>query len=139
MEIKINVDETMFKDVIENELKAFSKEELHEIVRECIVEALHNDHVIRNIFITPEKDYWGNYKYEKPSQIMIDAAKTFDLSPAYAEIKDKMIETLKKDYHGVLEKAMLGLILNGISNDYDFQCRMNAAIQEAIMRDKCNN
>ena len=134
MEIKINVDEVKFKDVIENELKAFSKEELHEIIRECIVEALHNDTVLRNIFIIPEKDYWGNYKYEKPSQVMLDAARSIDLSPAYTEIKDKMIDTLKKDYHGVLERAMLGLILNGISNDYDFKCRMSEAIEMAITK-----
>ena len=132
MEIKINVDETKFKDVVENELNAFSKEELHEIIRECIIEALHNDNVLRNIFITPSKDWYGNYKYETPSQIMIEAAKSIDLSPAYTEIKDKMIETLKTDYHSILENAMLGLILNGISNDYDFKSRMNAAIQAAI-------
>lgn len=138
MEIKINVDEVKFKDVIENELNAFSKEELHEIIRECIIEALHNDTVLKNIFITPEKDYWGNYKYEKPSQVMIDAARSIDLSPAYTEIKDKMIETLKKDYHSILENAMLGMILNGISNDYDFQSKMNASIQEAIYRNRDN-
>lgn len=138
MEIKINVDEVKFKDVIENELKAFSKEELHEIIRECIVEALHNDTMLRNIFITQEKDYWGNYKYEKPSQVMLDAARSIDLSPAYTEIKDKMIDTLKKDYHSILENAMLGMILNGISNDYDFQSRMNASIQEVIMRNRNN-
>ena len=99
MEIKINVDETKFKDVVENELNAFSKEELHEIIRECIIEALRNDNVLRNIFITPSKDWYGNYKYETPSQVMIEAAKSIDLSPAFTEIKDKMIETLKTDYH----------------------------------------
>lgn len=138
MEIKINVDEVKFKDVIENELKAFSKEELHEIIRECIVEALHNDAMLRNIFIIPEKDYWGNYKYEKPSQVMLDAARSIDLSPAYTEIKDKMIDTLKNNYHQILENAMLGMILNGISNDYDFQSRMNASIQEVIMSNRNN-
>lgn len=134
MEIKINVDEVKFKDVIENELNAFSKEELHEIIRECIIEALHNDTMLKNIFITPEKDYWGNYKYEKPSEVMLAAARSIDLSPAYAEIKDKMIETLKKDYKKVLENAMLGMILNGIAGDYDFRNRMSDAIREDIMR-----
>ena len=138
MEIKINVDETMFKDVLENELNAFSKEELHEIVRECIVEALHNDITLKNIFMTPEKDYWGNYTYTKPSEVMIAAAKSIDLSPAYTEIKDKMIATLKEDYHGVLERAMLGLILKGISNDYDFQSAMTSAVSD-IIRHRDNN
>ena len=134
MEIKINVDETMFKDVLENELNAFSKEELHEIVRECIIEALHKDDVLRNLFTQREVDYWGNVKYEKPSSIVIDAARSFDLSPAYTEIKDKMITTLQDEYRSILEKAMLGLIINGISNDYGFQNRMEYAISDTIMR-----
>ena len=138
MEIKINVDETMFKDVLENELNAFSKEELHEIIRECIVEALHNDSTLKNIFITEEKDYWGNYKYTKPSEVMIEAAKSIDLSPAYTEVKDKMITTLKEDYHGVLERAMLGLILNGIANDYTFQNQMSSSIEDIIRRRNSN-
>ena len=134
MEIKINVDETMFKDVLENELKAFSKEELHEIVRECIVVALHDNVMLRNIFITPEKDYWGNYQYTKPSEVMIEAARSIDLSPAYTEIKDKMITTLKEDYHGVLERAMSGLIIDGIANDYEFRNRMERIISETLCR-----
>ena len=138
MEIKINVDETMFKDVLENELNAFSKEELHEIIRECIVEALHNDSTLKNIFITEEKDYWGNYKCTKPSEVMIEAAKSIDLSPAYTEIKDKMITTLKEDYHGVLERAMLGLILNGIANDYTFQNQMSSSIEDIIRQRNSN-
>ena len=138
MEIKINVDETMFKDVLENELNAFSKEELHEIVRQCIIEALHKDDVLKNLFTIKETDYWGHVSYEKPSQIVINAAKNIDLSPAYAEIKDNMIDTLKRDYRKVLENAMLGAILNGISNDYDFQSRMNASIQEIIYRNSNN-
>lgn len=138
MEIKINVDETMFKDVLENELNAFSKEELHEIIRECIVEALHNNDVLKNLFVQREVDYWGNAKYEKPSSIVIDAARSIDLSPAYTEIKEKMITTLQEEYHSVLERAMLGLIINGISNDYGFQSRMEYAIRDAIMNRDSN-
>lgn len=138
MEIKINVDETMFKDVLENELKAFSKEELHEIVRECIVEALRNDTMLKNIFITPEKDYWGNYQYSKPSEVMIEAARSIDLSPAYTEIKDEMIAALKKDYHGVLERAMSGLIIDGIANDYEFRNRMERIVSETLCRRNSN-
>lgn len=133
MEIKINVDETMFKDVLENELKAFSKEELHEIVRECIVEALHNNGALKNLFITEEKDYWGN-RTNKPSEVMLEAARNIDLSPAYTEIKDEMIATLKKDYHGVLERAMSGLIIDGIANDYEFRNRIERIVSETLCR-----
>ena len=45
MELKINIDETMFKEVIEKELNAFSKEELRDIIRDCIAEALKNNEI----------------------------------------------------------------------------------------------
>lgn len=132
MEIKINVDETRFKDVLENELNAFSKEELHEIIRECIIEALHNDNNLKKIFIE-EGD--GFYHKSKPSEVMIQAAKSIDLSPAYKEIQDKMINTLKENYHELLEKVMLSMIVNGLSNDYEFRNRMANDV-EMIIRNR---
>lgn len=129
MEIKINVDEGKFKEVIESELNAFSKEELHEIIRNCIIEAFRNNPVIESICFKPERNYYGRYE---PSEVLIQAAKSIDLSPAYKEIQENMITTLKNDYHRILEKAMMGLILNGISNDYDFQGRMHEAILSII-------
>ena len=139
MEIKINVDETKFKDVIEKELQAFSKEELHEIIRECIIEALHNDAMLKNLFVTETRDYYGDVRSTEPSKVMIEAAKTIDLSPAYSEIKDNMISTLKENYHSILERAMLGMILNGIANDYAFQSNMKAGIQEIINQERNNS
>lgn len=130
MEIKINVDETKFKDVIENELNAFSKEELHEIIRECIVEALHNDDDLKSLFITKETNSY--YSSTKPSEVIIQAAKSIDLSPAYKEIQDKMITTLKENYHELLEKVMLSMIINGLTNDYDFRNRMASDVEMII-------
>ena len=132
MEIKINVDETRFKDVLENELNAFSKEELHEIIRECIVEALHNDNNLKKIFIEEGDSF---YRKSKPSEVMIQAAKSIDLSPAYKEIQDKMINTLKENYHELLEKVMLSMIVNGLANDYDFRNRMANEV-EMIIRNR---
>lgn len=122
MEIKINVDETKFKEVIEKELNAFSKEELHEIVRECIVDALRNNDELKKLFIT--KSNSGYYSHDEPSEVLKIAAKNIDLSPAYKEIQDSMIKVLKENYHELLERVMLGMIINGISNDYDFRNRM---------------
>ena len=138
MEVKINVDEIMFKNVIEEELKAFSKEELHEIIRECIVEALHNDNTLKNLFVTDKKDYWGNYTGTQPSSVVIEAAKNIDLSPAYKEIQEKMIKVLQTDYRNILENVMMGLMIEGISNDYIFQQRMQESINR-IIRDRQRN
>ena len=47
MELKIQIDETMFKDIIEKELAAFTKEELHEIIRGMIEESMRNYNLLR--------------------------------------------------------------------------------------------
>ena len=139
MEVKINVDETMFKNVIEEELKAFSNEELHEIIRECIVEALHNDNTLRNLFVIDKKDYWGNYVGKEPSEVVIEAAKNIDLSPAYKEVQEKMITALQTDYRNILENVMMGLMVDSISNDRIFQQRMKESINRIISDRRVNN
>ena len=136
MEIKIEVDEIKFKDVIEKELNAFSKEELHEIIRECIVDSLKNSPSLKKLFVVEDKSIY--YTTEKPSQVMIDAAKSIDLSPAYKEVQEKMINILKTDYRSILEDIMLGMIKEGFLNDVNFKNRLAYEI-EANIRSHLNN
>lgn len=122
MEIKINVDETRFKDVLEKELEAFSKEELHEIIRECIVESLRNSDDLKSFFIVEQND--GYYRSKKPSDLMIEAAKSIDLSPAYKEIQDKMISILKNNHHELLVSVLQKCIMDGMVQDGLFMNRI---------------
>ena len=133
MELKIDIDETKFKEVIEKELGAFSSEELHQIIRECIVESLHNDNSLKNLFITKKINSWGT-ETEEPSEVLITAAKNIDLSPAYEEIQTMMIDTLKNNHQDLLEKVMLSMIIKGLSNDYDFKNTMETTISEIMYR-----
>lgn len=133
MELKIDIDETKFKEVIEKELGAFSSEEIHQIIRECIVESLHNDNTLKNLFITKKINSCGT-ETEEPSEVLIAAAKNIDLSPAYEEIQTKMIDTLKNNYQDLLEKVMLSMIIKGLSYDYDFRNTMETTISEIMHR-----
>lgn len=128
MELKIEVDETKFKDVIENELKAFSKDELHEIIRECIVEYLREEKTIEMLFVHESQDYYGK-RQKEPSEVLFTAAKSIDLSPAYKEIQELMISTLKENHAELIEKVMLELIVNGISDNHYFKANLRDTIQ----------
>ena len=128
MEVKINIDEMMFKDVLENELKAFSKEELHEIIRECIAEALRNNTSLKNLFVTKDS-YWCT---ERPSDVMIYAARSMNLSPAFDEIQEKMITELKENYHVLLEKILLQALKDGLTNNYRLMEELNYTIENIV-------
>ena len=128
MEIKINVDETMFKDIIDKELKAFSKEELHEITRECIIEVFRNDKNIVRLFLDTS-DWYGR---DKPSDLLVSAANKIDLSPAFKEIQEDMIATLKNNYKEVLEHAMLRAIRTNFADSYEFRTVMETTIDNIL-------
>lgn len=129
MELKINIDETMFKDVIEKELNAFSKEELHEIIRECIVEALKNNSTLKGLFVKP-KMY--SYSSDEPTQVLFEAAKNIDLSPAYEEIQNMMITELKTNYSQLLQNIMMKTMVSGLCNDWGFRDNLSSAINEIL-------
>lgn len=129
MELKINIDETMFKDVLEKELKAFSSEELHEIIRECIVEALKTDGSLRSLFIKPKR---YSYDLDEASEVLFEAAKNIDLSPAYEEIQKMMISELKTNYNKLLENIMMKTMVEGLCNEWNFRSNLHSAIDEVL-------
>lgn len=130
MELKINIDETMFKDVLEKELKAFSSEELHEIIRECIVEALKTDGSLRSLFIKPKR---YSYETDEASKVLYEAAKNIDLSPAYEEIQEMMITELKLNYSKLLQNIMMKTMVDGLCNDWNFRSNLQSAIDEVLI------
>lgn len=140
MEIKINVDETKFKDVLEKELNAFSKEELHEIIRNCLVEYLRDNEIVKNLFVEEKKiSYYSSSTEKVPSEVLIQAAKTFDLSPAVNEIGDLMINTLKNNHKEILEKLLLNLLVEGIANNYYMQEKLKTSVFDVMSRINNNN
>lgn len=105
MKLEINVDETMFKDVLEKELEAFSKEELHDILKGCIIEFFKSNDNIKKMFLTEEYNTWGygdnarkEFKGYKPTGLLNDIVRdNFDFKEPYNEVKDILISYCKKE------------------------------------------
>lgn len=139
MELKINIDETMFKDVIEKELKAFSREELHEIIREFIIEALKTDSVLKRLFVEEKRNSYGSFSHNEPSSVVIEAAKNIDLSPAYKEVQEMMINELKTNYQTILQNIMLKTIINGLCSDGNFRNNVESAVYDILYQHEMAN
>ena len=97
MKLEINLDETRFKDVVDDELRAFTREEIHDILQKAINQYVMEKGVIERIFYNKKTDYYGK--------------ETGELEPTY-ELKklveglnmDTVLDKLKKDIQDVLEK-----------------------------------
>lgn len=98
MEIKINLDETRFKDLVDSELGKFTSEEIHDILQQAIGQYIVDNDVIGRIFYTKKKDWSGKETGEvEPTYVLKDAIKTIDIEPTIEKLKEQIKEVLNKD------------------------------------------
>ena len=124
MEIKINIDESKFQEVLEKELGAFTQEELHSIIKDAIREYLNKEEVLKNLINRQETDHWG-YGV-KGTSTMEKFINNVDLSDVFAESKEKIKqiisddETLKKAAVEILVNLFKDRFMTAFTQDYRF-------------------
>ncbi len=124
MEIKINIDESKFQEVLEKELGAFTQEELHSIMKDAIREYLNKEEVLKNIIKQQEIDRWGSPV--RGTSTMEKFVNNVDLSDVFAEPKEKIKqiisedETLKKAAVEILANMFKDRFMTTFTQDYKF-------------------
>ena len=124
MEIKINIDESKFQEVLEKELGAFTQEELHSIMKDAIREYLNKEEVLKNLINRQETDNWGCVV--KGTSTMEKFVNNVDLSDVFAESKEKIKqiisddETLKKAAVEILANLFKDRFMTVFTQDYRF-------------------
>lgn len=124
MEIKINIDESKFQEVLEKELAAFSQEEIHDIMKAAFEEYLRREDVLKGLLATNEVDRWGSTI--KGTTLLDKIIQKADFSDIFAEPKQKITEIITKDetIKGVAMELLAGIFRdrfrNAFINDYQF-------------------
>ena len=134
MKLEINVDETMFKDVLEKELKAFSEKELHDILRGCIIEFFNNNDNIKNMFLEEKTNYWGGENhvvgYEPSGLLKRIVRDNFDYDEPYKEVRETLIEYCKKD--GTLKNIIKEMIADAFKSAFTGQLMYNCDVRSTV-------
>ena len=131
MQVIINVDESMFKDVIENELKAMPQESIQKIIHEAMETYLRDSEVIEKIFVETERGSW-NYITQRPSNVLQNAAQNFDLSQNFKEVEELIINELRTNYQKILIKALSNILLNNMFGSYNFTNQCQQVISQYV-------
>ena len=124
MEIKINIDESKFQEVLEKELGAFTQEELHSIMKSAIKEYLNKEDVVKSIINQQERDRWGSVI--RGTSTLEKFVSNVDLSDVFAEPKEKIKqiisedETLKKAAVEILANMFKDRFMSAFTQDYKF-------------------
>lgn len=133
MQVTINInDESKFKAVIEKELDALDKDELKQIIVEGIREGLKdNDYDLAKRILVKKSPY-STYDTE-PSELTKELVRKADVS-GIQEVADAMINDLKENHSRILERVLLDLMIDGLTNKYEFQSMLKRTLSE-IRRD----
>lgn len=124
MEIKINIDESKFQEVLEKELGAFTQEELHSIMRDAIKEYLNKEDVLNKLINQQETDHWGCTV--RGTSTLEKFVNNVDLSDVFAEPKERIKEiisndeTLKKAAVEILANMFKDRFMSAFTQDYKF-------------------
>ena len=138
MQLTINVDETQFKDIIEKELAAFSKEELHDLVKEMIKQYLKEDNVLRSLFITKSHRY-GDYYEDAPTDLLRNTVQTIDLSEGCEEIRDSMINVIKNDAKEIVTNLFAKAISRSLFKSWEAEGWLSNVIWTTVREMQQNN
>ena len=140
MKLEINVDETMFKDVLEKQLEAFSEEELHDILRSCIVEFFKSDDNIKKMFLEEKRNYWGDHQGYEPTSLLNDIVRNnFKYDEPFKEIEGVLIEYCKKDdtLKGILKEMFAETFQRYFTNTFwnspDMRVQISQEVSNVIM------
>lgn len=127
MQVTINVDDSMFAEVIDKELKALSSDDLKKIILEVISEYFRQDnykHTEELIFKNSSSVYYN----KEFTPLMTQMVKSADYS-GLQDIVDKCIEEVKSNYEHLLVKAISASIIDGLTYDYQF----SQAVRREVM------
>lgn len=127
MEVKINIESDRFKDVLENELQAFSKDEMHEILRQAIIKAIDESGVI----ITKNKNLYDDERW-KLGSIFEKALQNINYEELLKPIKEKMVEYIEKNHSRIIENMMWNMITEKLCNDNAFGFTLRTAINQIL-------
>ena len=132
MEVKIVIEnESKFKDIIEKELEAFSKEELHEIVKAVVVQNITEDKSgdYKKMFIKDD-DSWSREVH--PGPLLAACTKDLDLSDILKPFFESIIKDLTERHEDIVKKMLWEIVLNKITNSSTFQSSMQFAVRNIL-------
>ena len=133
MQLTINIDETMFKSVVEKELEAFSEEELHDIIKQCIVKFLIEGDTIKKLLVKERSDKsYGYYTSLEPTQLFESAVKSMDFNKELEGIKKVFADCMINNYQSIVTELIGKAIARQLADKWQAEGWLERAMLETI-------
>lgn len=134
MEIKIDVDELQFKEVLNKQLRDMPEDIIQKIIMECIREYFtqNNCEMISKLFVQTNRESWG-YEKKSSTEFLERVMKECDYSKLQ-DVVDMAIENLKDDYHHILMEVLTNQLLLGLTSNFGFRDGLEVAVRDILRK-----
>ena len=130
MKLNVEVDSGAFEKVIEEGIKALSKEDLGNIIKQVIYEAFTKCDTFKDMLIIHDRFGWSNTESVKIGPLAAEAIKSVNMDEELAEFKKTMVKALIENHRQIVEDLFFKAFLDKLIYNRDFYgaCK-NAAMQ----------
>jgi hypothetical protein len=130
MKLNIEIESGTFEKVISDGIKSLTPEEVGDLIKQALLEALTKCEEFKDLLIVRDKIGWSNTSEIKLGPLASAAIKSISLEPEITEFKNKMVNALMAHHRVMVEEMMMRLLIEKISN-----CdSLRNAIEETVRR-----
>ena len=131
MKVEINVDETQFKELLDNHLSTLPEDTIKDIIVESIRAyfSQNNYEKIEQLFIDSRTSY-GGYTEKCANYFLKKLVSDCDYSKLQ-EVVDVSIDDLKENHERILKDLFIEAIVKSLNNTYSFRETVTQILYEA--------
>ena len=131
MKIEINLDETRFKDLVDNELEKFTDAEIHDILSKALSQFVVENNIIASLFYKKKTDWYGKETGEiEPTYRLQKLIDNVDVSEQTNKLKEKIDKVLQED--DIIQKLVEGMFYRLMAGRIRDVMWDNSSLQELI-------
>jgi len=116
MKLNIEIESGTFEKVISDGIKSLTPEEVGDLIKQALLEALTKCEEFKNLLIVRDQIGWSGTSEIKLGPLASAAIGSIDLEPEISEFKKKMVDALMANHRFLIEEMMMRLFIEKISN-----------------------
>lgn len=132
MKLNVEVDSGAFEKVIEDGIKALSKEDLGNIIKQVIYEAFTKCETFKDMLIIHDRSGWSNSKSVKIGPLAAEAIKSVNMDEELAEFKKTMVKALMENHQRIVEDMFLKTFIDRIVYEGDFHIVVKNTVLQVL-------
>ena len=134
MKLNVEIESGAFEKVIADGIKALTPEELRQIIKQAIYEALTKCESLGDLLVRRQNGW--NHDELTLGPLATEAIKSIDLGPEIEELKKKMVGALMDNHRRLVEDMMLRMLVDRVAYSEALQTAIRSTVMQVLSQNR---